>query len=320
MRDTVQNGIHSERQEVVVEIAGEQVPMETSTSLLRDHENRLRGVVANFRSLKAIRELAEQVRMAQHLAALGEMAAGIAHEIRNPLNSIRGFAQLLGEILPGLAPGAEAAKLETPESYLKIIIEEVDRMNRLVQDLLDFSRQRELALTETDVARVAEETLVELAPDLSQASVELVRHIPADVRPVAANEVKLKQVLVNVIRNAIQAMTPPVAPEGRTRRLELSVAETRRSGRPRAADDAAAGASPASPGSQAVEIAVKDSGTGMDEETRERIFEPFFTTRDRGTGLGLAICRKIIEKHGGTIEVESRRGAGTTVRMVLPRK
>ena len=104
---------------------------------------------------------------------------------------------------------------------------------------------------------------------------------------------------MNVVRNAIQAMTPPVAPEGRARRLEVSLVTVDEVG--------------------TAEIAVKDSGTGMDEETRARIFEPFFTTRERGTGLGLAICRKIVQKHGGAIEVESRLGAGSAFRIVLPR-
>lgn len=304
MQETLQSGIPSERQEVVVEVAGEGVPVGVSTSLLRDHENRLRGVVANFRSLKIIKELSEQVRMSQHLAALGEMAAGIAHEIRNPLNSIRGFAQLLGEMLPAAAPAerevTEAPSLESSSrGYIKIIIEEVDRMNQLVGDLLDFSRQQELTMMETDVARVVTETLQELAPELDQARVELVRNIPADMEPLVANIAKLKQVLVNVVGNAIQAMTPPVAPEARARRLEVSVSIAE--------------------GGGAVEIAVKDSGLGMDEETASRVFEPFFTTRDRGTGLGLAICRKIVQQHGGTIEIDSRLGAGTTVRIVLPR-
>jgi signal transduction histidine kinase len=298
MQETVQSGIPSERQEIVVEVAGEQVPLGISTSLLRDHENRLRGVVANFRSLSVIKRLSEQVRMAQHLAALGGMAAGIAHEIRNPLNSIRGFAQLLGEVLPDAAAEAPE-KLESARGYVKIIVEEVDRMNQLVQDLLDFSRQRELTMMETDLTTLVADTLRELGPDLTQAGVEVVQTVPEGPVPVVANAAKLKQVLVNMVRNAIQAMTPPVAPEGRNRRLEVSLA---------AADETGT-----------AEIAVKDSGTGMDEDTRARIFEPFFTTRERGTGLGLAICGKIVQKHGGAIKVESRPGAGSAFRIVLPR-
>ena len=177
MQETVQSGIPSERQEIVVEIAGEQVPLGISTSLLRDHEDRLRGVVANFRSLSVIKRLSEQVRMAQHLAALGGMAAGIAHEIRNPLNSIRGFAQLLGEILPDVAVESPE-KLGSAHGYIKIIVEEVDRMNQLVQDLLDFSRQRELTMMDTDLTVLVADTLRELAPDLTQAEVEVVQSGP----------------------------------------------------------------------------------------------------------------------------------------------
>ncbi|MHC5054012.1 MAG: sensor histidine kinase, partial [Planctomycetota bacterium] len=112
----------------------------------------------------------------------------------------------------------------------------------------------------------------------------------------------LKQVLVNVVRNAVQAMTPPVAPEGRARRLVASVNPTGKG-----------------PGSRdGVEISISDTGMGMDRAALARAFEPFFTTRERGTGLGLAICRKIIQQHGGNIQAESQLGAGTTMRVTLP--
>lgn len=298
MDETQRSGIPCERQEVVVLVAGAHVPLGVSTSLLRDHDNRVRGVVANFRSLSVIKKLSEQVRMAQHLAALGEMAAGIAHEIRNPLNSIRGFAQLLNELVKELP---DARKASTASNYTDIIIGEVDRMNQLVQDLLDFSRQRELTMMETDVARCITEVLNEMRMELSGAGIQVETKVETGLPSVMANAAKLKQVLMNLIKNAIQAMTPPIAPPERLKRLVISARTLEADGR-----------------KHAVEVSVSDTGIGMDEKTQARLFEPFFTTKERGTGLGLAICRKIIEQHGGHIEADSQLGAGTTMRFTLP--
>jgi len=297
--ETRSSGIPAEQREVFVTIAGKESPFGVSTSLLRDHEAKVRGVVATFQNLSVIRKLREEVKMSQHLAALGEMAAGIAHEIRNPLNSIRGFAQLIGDMFP--EPADEAAE-DTGAAYVNIIVEEVDRMNQLVQDLLDFSRQRELTMIDTGPADILRGVLKELGPDLAEADVAVETKIEPGVPRVMGSAMKLKQVLVNVVRNAIQAMTPPVAPEGRARRLVASV-------RPVGSGDKSAGS---------VEISISDTGMGMERADLARAFEPFFTTRERGTGLGLAICRKIIQQHGGNITAESQIGAGTTMRITLP--
>lgn len=297
--ETRSSGIPAEQREVFVAIAGTEVPFGVSTSLLRDHEAHVRGVVATFQNLSVIRKLREEVKMSQHLAALGEMAAGIAHEIRNPLNSIRGFAQLIGDMLPKPAEGAPE---DSGLSYVNIIVEEVDRMNQLVQDLLDFSRQRELTMVTIASADILLGVLKDLGPDLVQADVVVQTEIDPGTPKIMASAMKLKQVLVNVVRNAVQAMTPPIAPEGRARRLTASVCPT--------------GEEPDS--RDGVEISISDTGMGMDRAALARAFEPFFTTRERGTGLGLAICRKIIQQHGGNIRAESQLGAGTTMRITLP--
>jgi len=294
--ETMRSGIPSERQEVVLEVGGDAVPIGVTTSMLRDFENRVKGVVTNFRSLSVIKKLSEQVKMSQHLAALGEMAAGVAHEIRNPLNSIRGFTQLL----EGFVTTDDEEKASSARNYINIVIEEVDRMNQLVQDLLDFSRQRELTMLEVDMGKLVEEVLVEMGPDIQENHVQVGAELESELPSIMANESKLKQVFVNMVRNAIQAMTPPVAPESQPRRLTVSVREIR---------DRA--------GVRLIQVAIGDSGVGMDDKAAQRIFEPFFTTRERGTGLGLAICRKIIEQHGGKIEFETQVGNGTTMRILF---
>ena len=311
--ETLRSGIASERQEFIISVAGEQIPLGMSTSLLRDHENRVRGVVSNFRSLKIIKKLHEQVTKQQHLAALGEMAAGIAHEVRNPLNAIRGFAQLLQE---QIAPPEGPAVVEKGGEYLGVIIDEVDRMNRLVQDLLDFSRQQEFTMQTTDVRGVVESVLREMGPELAKAGVETDTSIAPGLPGIMANAAKLMQVLINLIRNAVQAMTPPVAPEGRRRALTVAIAPAVAARPPVEAEGE--GLAPAPEQTAAVEIKISDAGVGMDGETLARAFEPFFTARDHGTGLGLAICRKIVRQHGGTIEAESQLGVGSTFRIVLP--
>jgi signal transduction histidine kinase len=284
---------------VVIEVHGDSIPVGISTSLLRDFENRVRGVVTNFRSLSVIKKLSEQVKMSQHLAALGEMAAGIAHEIRNPLNSIRGFAQLLENYVPK----DDQEKADEANGYINIVIEEVDRMNQLVQDLLDFSRQRELTMAKVDMVKLAQDVLAELQPDLSQANAHIDTEFESNLTPVMANVAKLKQVMVNIVRNALQAMLPPVAPNDRPVRLGVRVRGVGEG------DD-----------TTAIQVEVSDSGMGITNQEGDRIFEPFFTTRERGTGLGLAICRKIVEQHGGMIDYETQLGVGTTMRVTLPVK
>ena len=217
-----------------------------------------------------------------------------------------------GTPTPGLRPDSvdtakEAGDGEAADSgrdYTRIIIEEVDRMDRLVQDLLDLSRQRELTMTAMEPGVLVEEVLREMAPEIDGNRIEVRADIEPDLPQVMGSTAKMKQVLVNIVQNAIQAMTPPVAPEDRPRRLTASVRSV-----------GAEGGVPA-----AVEIAVSDTGMGMDRKTLAHAFEPFVTTRERGTGLGLAICRKIIQQHDGEITTDSQAGAGSTFRITLPAK
>jgi PAS domain S-box-containing protein len=301
MDETRRSGIPADSRDLFVTVAGEEVPVGATTSLLRDHENHVRGIVAIFRDLSVINKLRQQVQMSEHLAAIGKMAAGVAHEVRNPLNAIRGFAQLVEEMLPE-AGGTEAA--DSGRDYTKIIIEEVDRMDRLVQDLLDLSRQRELTMTAMEPGVLVEDVLREMAPEIDGNRVEVRTDIEPGLPQVMGSTAKMKQVLVNIVQNAIQAMTPPVAPEDKPRRLTASVRAV-----------GSEGGAPA-----AVEVAFSDTGMGMDRKTRAHAFEPFVTTRERGTGLGLAICRKIIQQHDGEITADSEAGAGSTFRITLPAK
>ena len=311
-----------ERVEITLRVRERPVPAELSVSFLTDHTGKVVGAVANFRDLSQIRRLAEQVKRHEQLAALGEMAAGVAHEIRNPLSSIRGFAQLLAErlgpaaaaqpgekgvrnLLPERPVGCSAQKVPDtffspgppPGECLQIIVEEVDRMNGIVQDLLDFARQRQLSMARLSVAEVLRSVLEMLAAEAGALGVELVAEIDPALPQAYGNEAKLRQVFLNIARNALEAMAVGGG------RLRVS---------------AALAGSPAEPGRQELAVSFRDSGPGIAPEVLPRIFDPFFTTKDVGTGLGLAISAKIADAHGGRIEVQSQPGQGATFTVFLP--
>ena len=221
-----------------------------------------------------ILEIEDQLRRADRLSALGELSAGMAHEIRNPLGAIRGTAEILQD---GVDPK------DRRYEFTRILIKEVDRLSRVVQDFLDFARPAGSG----ERGRVAVPALLEDILALSrqqfrQSRVEVA--LQADEVPAAAgNAEQLKQAFLNLVLNAQQA-TPPGG------RVTLSVA----------------------PVGERVRVQIADTGQGIAAENLDRIFNPFFTTRREGTGLGLAITQRIIKGHGGEIEVESRPGEGTT--------
>lgn len=278
-----------------MQVSGELIPLGATTSMLKDAGNHIQGVVTNFQNISAIKRLSEQVRMSEHLATLGAMAAGIAHEIRNPLNSIRGFTQLID----GGVSEAPDECFEKIKSYPKIIIEEVDRMNLIVQDLLDFSRQQELTMSMVDLAEMVEQTLIQLGPELNEAGVELAEEYEPNLPATLLNSNKLAQVIFNIVRNAIQSMATQMGDKKKT--IAVKVSKIDFEGR-----------------APEISIDVTDNGSGMDEETKMKVFDPFFTTRDSGTGLGLAISQKIVRQHDGRIDIESTPGEGSTISIVLP--
>jgi len=285
MKKTARDNKPLERKEVVVTVAAKDIPLGVSTTPLVNYEGQVVGVIANFRNLELIKQLSKQVQMGQHLAALGEMAAGVAHEIRNPLNTIRGFSQLV----------AERSNDPSLSEYTGIIVEEVDRMNRIVTELLDFSRQKELTMSAVRINALIEDVLVELEMELQQANVRLLGELAPGLKRVLANASKLKQVLTNIIKNAVQAMTGGGVLKVSTMKL------------------------PGPLGVEELAVRIEDNGIGIDSRVIGKVFDPFFTHgKDEGTGLGLAICRKIIEKHGGRIEVESALGEGTVFTLFLP--
>jgi PAS domain S-box-containing protein len=301
---TLSSGHNEDRYEVLVRAGSKTIPLGLSTSVLADHTGKAVGVVANFRNLAGIRKLEEQVRRSHHLAALGQMAAGVAHEIRNPLNSIRGFAQLVQE---GTAKDAKLTE------YTQIILEEVDRMNRIVQDLLDFSRQRDLTLLPLSMSKLLSELINEMQSDAKQVNVTLAMTPEERVLPnVFGNSDKLRQVFRNIILNALQACKA-----GGRVIVRMGLAESQGS-RESKQDQAQNGGAEVRPNRREITASIEDDGCGIDLNVISKIFDPFFTQKDSGTGLGLSISQKIVEQHGGRIEVRSEVGKGSTFTVFLP--
>ncbi len=227
-------------------------------------------------------QLQEQLRHADRLATIGQLAAGVAHELNEPLAGILGFAQLARKA-PGL-PEPVAGDLDK-------IVKASLHAREVVKKLMLFARQSPLEKAEADLNRLVEEGLYFVESRCLKAGVELVRELADGMPRLVVDKGQLHQVLVNLVVNAVQAM-----PDGG--RLVIRTAVD---------------------GQEAV-LAVTDTGGGMDETTRKRMFVPFFTTKDvnEGTGLGLAVVHGIVSSHGGTIRVESEPGRGTTVEIRLP--
>jgi len=215
------------------------------------------------------------------LASLGEMAAGLAHEIRNPLGAIKASAQYLEDPETSAHEGRE---------FLDIIVEEVDRLDHVVGSFLDYARPGRSDAAPLDVNLAVERTLQILGPELSSSETEVVCELANELPFVAIEGVRLRQVLINLVQNSVQAM-------GTGGRVTLSTRESRGHG---------------------VEVHVEDTGPGIDASVRDTLFLPFVTTRERGTGLGLAVSQRLVTAAGGLIQVRSRTGRGTTFVVRLP--
>lgn len=243
-------------------------------------------VIENSRQYRRMQER-------DRLAALGQMAAGLAHEVKNPLGAIKGAAQLLAE------PGPVEASPQGNE-FLSIILEEVDRLDRVVGSVLDYARPSKGNPGAVEVNGIIRRTLQVLSSERGAARIEA--ELAPELPQVRADAEQLRQVLMNLIHNAIQAM------KGAGR---VVVATRRRPGRQPSA--------PTSAGSgDWVEITVRDEGPGIAPQVLKNLFVPFFTTRDKGTGLGLAISQRMVQEMGGRIEVASQPGAGATFSVLLP--
>ena len=286
---------------------GEGLFLGVAASILKGDDGAQRGHVVIFQDVTAVAAMERELRSTERLAAVGEMAAKIAHEIRNPLASISGSIQ----ILQASHDTSEAEQADS-DRLMDIVLRETERLNTLIGQFLQYSRPTPPALEPVPVLALLEE-MKELLEASRPEDVEIECSGPEGIR-VLADRDQLKQVLWNLANNGVHAM-----PKGGSLKFSVSAVaaeeaqERQLDGRKGERSDK----SRQSPDRLGVEISVSDSGVGILQEDQERIFEPFFTTKAEGTGLGLATVHRVVEGHGGSIRVESQEG-GTTVRLQLP--
>jgi two-component system sensor histidine kinase PilS (NtrC family) len=258
---------------------GREIDLALTTSALLDEQGRFLGHVVHFQEVTELRKMERVLRRNERLTAIGELAAKVAHEIRNPLAAISGCA----ELLDGEVQGDENERL------LRVIRRETARLANIVTELLDYTRPRTLVRAESDLRRHLEELAESFRADRNHAGIELVLSLPDTPVVAPVDTSQLGQVLWNLVRNAVQAM------DGKGR-LELGLARA----------------------DTEVRLSVRDHGHGIPAEHLDRIFEPFFSTKEGGSGIGLALVHRIVEEHGGQIEVHSIVGTGTQFLIRLP--
>jgi len=259
---------------------GSSLPIQLSVSSLLNTENKVIGTVLIIRDMSLFRDLELQLERSRRMVALGKMAAGIAHEIRNPLGTLRGFAQYFCK--------KHGCSVED-QDYANLMVSEVDRLNRTVSGLLQFARPRDPQPVVCKLDELLEKTEILMKADFSSHNIRFIRQEPTGISLTCDPDLIL-QVLMNLLQNSINATSSDGV-------IRLS----------------------ASQNEQDIRISVADNGCGMNEHDREKMFDPFFTTSKKGTGLGLAVSHQIIEQHNGSFEVETAVDHGTTLTIVLPK-
>jgi len=288
LREGVEKGSVYKNREVTVSTSesGPATLGVTTNPLTGSTGDRL-GVLVILEDMTEKKRLERAVRRSQRLAALGELAAGVAHEVRNPLGGIRLASQLLEQEI-----GNDAPKLE----YTSVIIHEVDRLNRLVENLLEFAQPTGVNLEDTELSSLLDRALHLVEDQIHSKSIETQLEVEPGLPPVPMDPEKILQVLINLLLNAVEA-----SPDGETIRIMAGI-------------DTGYSAE----GRRHVVIEVQDRGSGIAPDVQDHVFTPFFTTKEKGSGLGLAISHRIVEEHGGSLDFVSPPGAGATFFVALP--
>jgi two-component system sensor histidine kinase HydH len=261
---------------------GKRIPMDVSVSLLEGDDGIFLGHIILFRDLTEIQDLKREVERSQRLASLGRLAAGIAHEIRNPLSSIKGFATYFSERYRDIPEDQKTAE---------IMVQEVERLNRVIGELLEFARPLEVQRKPTSIHTVIQHSLKMVEREAQSKNIKINTNLSPEIKDVFVDPDRINQVFLNLYLNAIEAMEG-----GGTLSVDLHRDEDPRR----------------------VKITIFDTGIGIKKVDLVNIFDPYFTTKQSGTGLGLPIVHKIIESHKGDVRVESETGKGTIVTIILP--
>lgn len=258
---------------------GHWLHVESRYKPIKENGGKVDSIMILSRDVTELIRAKELLRQSDKLSALGQLAAGIAHEIRNPLTSLRGFVQLLQSSLE-----------DNQKRYCEIMLAELDRINFIVSELLVLAKPQGVKYQQKDIAKIVEDVISFLASQANLNNIQIHTSIQSKLPFVSCEENQLKQVFLNICKNAIEAL-----PDGG----EIYVEVVRES-------------------SSYLQVLIRDTGCGIDSEHIPRLGEPFYTTKENGTGLGLMISSRILEDHGGSIRIESKRQQGTTVSILLP--
>jgi two-component system, NtrC family, sensor histidine kinase HydH len=261
---------------------GNVIPLEVSATLLHDEDGTFLGHVVLFKDLSEVRSLRKEIARSQRLASVGRLAAGVSHEIRNPLSSLKGFATYFKERYHNVPENQQISNL---------MIQEVDRLNRVVGELHEFARPITVSKKPIRIESLLESSLKMVERQASESNIAIKTDFDIESREVLIDPDRINQVLLNLYLNAIDAMDGGGC-------LTVALSENKKK--------------------NGVEIKIADTGTGISDNDLGHVFDPYFTTKPSGTGLGLAIVHNIMEAHGGEINIESRAGQGTAVTIFLP--
>ena len=261
---------------------GRVIPLEVSATMLNDENHVFLGYVLLFKDLSEVRSLRKEIARSQRLASVGRLAAGVSHEIRNPLSSIKGFATYFKERYHDIPENQQISTL---------MIQEVDRLNRVVGQLHEFARPITISKKPTNLRTLLENSLKMIERQTLEAGIKIQTRFDTDIGDVRVDADRINQVFLNLYLNAIESMK-----NGGSLNVWLLKNEEK----------------------NGIEIRVRDTGTGISPEDLAHIFDPYFTKKASGTGLGLAIVHNIIEAHKGEIKVNSMLEQGTTITILLP--
>lgn len=278
--DTLAHGTEHLAQEVSFPARDRTIELSVTTSRIHNPNGELIGALVIFSDLTARKETQRRLAQTERLATLGELMAGVAHEVRNPLTAIRGYVQII----------RQQTSLPVHQEYLSVVLKEIDSINKVIQQLLDFSRPRQSQWQQVLLNSLIEETLILVQTSGVQARITFNFEQDTGLPAIVADRELLKQVILNLLINAVQAIN--ARGEIRIRTWQYSATQ------------------------QAV--AIEDNGGGIDIALQKNIFDPFFTTKASGTGLGLALSQRIINAHQGDIHVASMPGCGATFTLILP--
>ncbi len=293
IQDILKNPHKKYPREISLHNKGKERVLLIGSSILKDRKGNPQEVILNLHDITELKKLETSIRQAERLAGLGTLAAGMAHEIRNPLSTIKTFVQLLPR------------KIEKPgflEKFQRTVPRELNQINLLVEDLLDLARVPKYKFEKIDIKSLLEQTIDSLSEEMKNREIYCLCEYSANLPPIQADMSQLSKAFNNLILNAMQAMPSGGKLSVKAFSLKEHTKDTQR----------------LTVQNGWITLVFQDTGVGISPEDIKNIFNPFFTTKDIGTGLGLAITHKVITEHGGRIDVESRKGEGSRFRIILP--